>query len=49
MDQPVLDNFMGNVNLSQWADGPYLIRLTTVDQSGFVTGQCVIQVTLDNP
>jgi hypothetical protein len=49
MEQPVIDNFMGNVNLSQWADGPYLIRLTTVDQSNFVTGQCVIQVTLDNP
>ena len=49
MDQPVIDNFMGNVNLSQWANGPYLIRLTTVDQSDFVTGQCVIQVTLDNP
>jgi hypothetical protein len=49
MDQPIRDNFMGNVNLSQWGDGPYLIRLTTVDQSGFVTGQCVIQVTLDNP
>ncbi|MBE2220507.1 MAG: hypothetical protein IAF02_03150 [Anaerolineae bacterium] len=49
IDQPVQDNFMGNVNLSQWGDGPYLIRLTTVDSGGFVTGQCVIQVTLDNP
>jgi len=49
MEQPVLDNFMGNVNLSQWANGPYLFRLTTVDQNDFVTGQCVIQVTLDNP
>lgn len=49
MDQPVIDNFMGNVNLSEWGNGPYLIRLTTVDRNGFVTGQCVIQVTLDNP
>jgi hypothetical protein len=49
MDQPVQDSFMGNVNLSQWGDGPYLIRLTTVDRNNFVTGQCVIQVTLDNP
>ena len=49
MDQPAQDSFMGNVNLSQWGNGPYLIRLTTVDRSGFVTGQCVIQVTLANP
>lgn len=49
MEQPIQDSFMGNVNLSEWGDGPYLIRLTTVDNSGFVTGQCVIQVTLDNP
>ena len=49
IDQPIRDNFIGNVNLSQWGNGPYLIRLTTVDQAGFVTGQCVIQVTLDNP
>lgn len=49
MDQPARDSFMGNVNLSQWGNGPYLVRLTTVDGNGFVTGQCVIQVTLDNP
>ncbi|MCZ7667044.1 MAG: hypothetical protein M5U34_07395 [Chloroflexi bacterium] len=40
---------MGNVNLSEWGNGPYLIRLTTIDRNGFITGHCVIQVTLDNP
>ncbi|GAB4267017.1 MAG: hypothetical protein Kow0080_08780 [Candidatus Promineifilaceae bacterium] len=46
--QPVRDGFLGNVNLSQWGNGPYLIRLTAVDASGNLTGQCVIQVTLNN-
>ncbi len=49
IDQPVQESFLGNVNLSAWADGPYLLRLTAVDASGSETGQCVIQVTLDNP
>ncbi len=49
MEQSVRDGFIGNVNLSQWGNGPYLIRLTAVDSNGFTTGQCVIQVTLDNP
>jgi hypothetical protein len=49
INQSVRDNFMGNVNLSQWGDGPYLIRLTAEDRNGFTTGYCVIQVTLDNP
>ncbi len=48
-NQPIRDNFMGNVNLSEWGNGPYLIRLTTIDRNGFITGHCVIQVTLDNP
>ncbi len=49
IEQPVRDGFMGNVNLSQWGNGPYLIRLTAVNGSDFTIGQCVIQVTLDNP
>jgi hypothetical protein len=49
IDQPVQESYLGNVNLSQWADGPYLLRLTAVDANGSETGQCVIQVTLDNP
>jgi hypothetical protein len=49
IDRPVRDSFLGNVNLSEWAGGPYLLRLTAVDANGNETGQCVIQVTLDNP
>ncbi|RMH01575.1 MAG: hypothetical protein D6706_01640 [Chloroflexi bacterium] len=48
VDQAVTDGQLGMVNLSQWASGPYLIRLTAIDQDGNITGVCVIQVTLDN-
>jgi hypothetical protein len=48
IDQPVRDGFLGNVNLSQWANGPYLIRLTAVNIAQSEVGQCVIQVTLNN-
>ncbi len=48
MQQSVRESFLGNVNLSEWANGPYLLRLTAVDANGNVTGQCVIQVTLEN-
>ncbi|MBK8986061.1 MAG: hypothetical protein IPM39_08265 [Chloroflexi bacterium] len=48
VDRPVRDGFLGNVNLSEWSGGPYLLRLTAVDINGSETGQCVIQVTLDN-
>ena len=44
--QPVEDGFLGNVNLSQWEAGPYLIRLSAADQSQNIISQCVIQVTL---
>jgi hypothetical protein len=44
--QPVREGFLGNVNLSNWAPGPYLIRLTALDIEDNITGQCVIQVTL---
>ncbi len=44
--QTVRDGFLGNVNLSSWQPGPYLIRLTVEDSADNITGQCVIQVTL---
>jgi hypothetical protein len=43
---PVREGFLGNVNLSMWGSGPYLIRLTALDIEDNITGQCVIQVTL---
>jgi hypothetical protein len=49
IDRSVMNSFLGNVNLSAWRDGPYLIRLAATDNAGNLTGQCVIQVTLDNP
>ncbi len=48
IDQPVRDGFLGSVNLSQWANGPYLVRLTAVNTAQSEIGQCVIQVTLNN-
>jgi len=43
---PVREGFLGNVNLSMWTSGPYLVRLTTLDIEDNITGQCVIQITL---
>ena len=48
IDQPVQNGFLGNVNLGNWANGPYLIRLTTLNSTQSIVGQCVIQVTLGN-
>lgn len=48
IDRPVQNGFLGNVNLSEWQGGPYLIRLAATDRAGNLTGQCVIQVTLDS-
>ena len=48
IDQPVRDGFLGDANLSQWGNGPYLIRLTAVNSAQSEVGQCVIQVTLNN-
>ncbi len=47
IDQSVTDSFLGSANLSQWEPGPYLVRLTAVDNGENLTGQCVIQVTID--
>jgi hypothetical protein len=46
INNPVREGFLGNVNLSMWGSGPYLVRLTTLDIEGNIIGQCVIQVTL---
>jgi hypothetical protein len=46
VDTPVSEGFLGTVNLSNWSNGPYLIRLTTMDTQGNITGSCVIQVTM---
>jgi hypothetical protein len=48
IDRPVVDGFLGNVDLRGWQSGPYLIRLATYDNIGAQTGVCVIQVTLAN-
>lgn len=48
VERPVREGFLGNVNLSQWRSGPYLIRLTGINLAGSDVGYCVIQVTLDN-
>lgn len=46
VEQPARDSFLGNVNLSQWQAGPYLIRLTGINTAGSDVGYCVIQITL---
>lgn len=48
INQPVVDGLLGNVNLSQWESGPYLVRLTAFNRSGEATYQCAIQITLEN-
>jgi hypothetical protein len=48
IDQPVLDGYLGEVNLSQWENGPYLIRLSGVNADQSEIQQCVIQITLEN-
>lgn len=44
----VTDNILGDANLSQWENGPYLIRLTAINVDSVPTDICVIQVTLRN-
>ena len=48
VDQRIVDGLLGSANLAQWASGPYLIRLTTVNENGYDTAQCIIQITLEN-
>jgi hypothetical protein len=48
IDQPVVDGYLGEVNLTQWENSPYLIRLTGSSSDQSVIQQCVIQITLEN-
>ena len=48
METAVNDGLLGRVNLSQWGNGPYLIKLSSYDIAENLTGECVIQVTLNN-
>ncbi|MDX1663816.1 MAG: hypothetical protein R3272_08480 [Candidatus Promineifilaceae bacterium] len=48
IDQPVSDGFLGgNINLSQWSPGTYLLRLKVVNTEGETTNLCVIDIVLD--
>jgi hypothetical protein len=47
--QTVRDGFLGgNINLTQWASGPYLVRLTVADSQGNITHQCAVDFNLVN-
>ncbi len=48
METAADDGMLGRINLSQWSNGPYLIKLSSYDFAGNKTGECVIQVTLNN-
>lgn len=48
VSQPVDDGFLGgNINLTQWQAGSYLIRLTVTNQDERITHQCVVDIMLD--
>ncbi|MDT8305405.1 MAG: hypothetical protein RRC07_05670 [Anaerolineae bacterium] len=47
--QTVDDGFLGgNINLTQWEPGSYLVRLTVVNSDGNTTHQCAVDIVLDN-
>ena len=48
VNQPVVEGDLGEIDMSQWAAGPYLARLRALDTVGQELGVCTIQVTLDN-
>jgi len=48
LPQPVVNGDLGQADLSQWAPGPYLVRLRALDAAGSQLGVCQIQITLDN-
>ncbi len=48
LNQPVVNGDLGQADLSQWATGPYLVRLRALDPAGTELGVCTIQITLDN-
>lgn len=46
--QPIVNGDLAQADLSQWAVGPYQIRLRALDAGGGELGACTIQVILDN-
>ena len=44
----VSDSILGDANLSEWENGPYLVRLTALTIESVPTHICVIQLTLNN-
>ncbi len=48
LNQPVINGDLAQADLSQWAPGPYLVRLRALDVAGAQLGVCQIQITLDN-
>jgi hypothetical protein len=49
VSQPVAEGFLGgNINLTQWASGSYLVRLTVGDLDGNITNQCAVDIILVN-
>jgi hypothetical protein len=45
-DQQVLGGVLGGASMGAWTPGDYAFRLTVVDLSSSVVGQCIIQLTL---
>ncbi len=48
MLQPVVDGDLGEADLSQWAPGPYQVRMRALDANGRELGVCTIQIILDS-
>lgn len=48
LDQPIINDDLGQADLSQYQPGPYRVRMRALDAGGLELGQCVIQITLDN-
>jgi hypothetical protein len=46
--QAVPNGFLGSANLEEWATGVYQIRLTVLAGNNVQTGQCIIQIGLNN-
>jgi hypothetical protein len=46
--QPIVNGELAVADLSQWEQGPYLVRLRALDGLGNELGQCIIQITLVN-
>ncbi len=46
--QPVVNGDLAQADLSQWAVGPYQMRLRALDAGGGELGACTIEIILDN-